>query len=203
MRTTADDAAPRPSAAELAAAATRRARTLVQRTQPSAHLTRVLDVVDEGVPLTTPHTAVSRTIEQLTGLRLGEVQTLAAVADGAHHHREIARRTGQPDAAAAATVDGLVARGSLARRHHPAETRPGATPTLVGLTSQGEAILRQAEAIQVRVLDAVVEALGSDQTDQVHAAGQAVRRTLAEPLVAGDARQITAGRWLTGAAEAS
>lgn len=114
-------------------------------------------------------------VEELTGLRLGELHTLIAVADGADHHREIARTIGQPDAAAAVIVDGLVKRRLLARHHHPAERNPYAEPTLVSLTARGHAVLGQSEAIRIRLLDAMTQSLDEAELEQVRAAADALR----------------------------
>ncbi len=114
-------------------------------------------------------------VEELTGLRLGELQSLTAVSEGADHYRTIARLTGQADAAAAATVEGLVRKGLLDQHHHPAETNAHAKPTLVHLTPRGEAVLGQSEAIRIRLLDTVAQSLDDVAIEQVRAAADALR----------------------------
>lgn len=121
-------------------------------------------------------------VEELTGLRLGELQTLTAVAEGADHHRTVARLTGQADAAAAATVAGLVRKGMLAQHHHPNERNAQATPTLVHLTPKGEAVLGQSEAIRIRLLDTVAQTVSAPELEQMRAAADALRlATRADP----------------------
>ena len=144
--------------------AARRARSAVRRAQPGNDLAETLDLVDQMTAMTRSQEQISRAIERLTGLRLGEMQTLQAVAEGADHPRAVARRTGQADAAAEATCDGLVGRGLLARHHHPLSR--GGRPRLIHVTETGRVALEQAEALQVRLFDAVVDSLeeiGSDQ----------------------------------------
>src|SRR5699024_4133458 len=117
-------------------------------------------------------------VERLTGMRLGEIQCLVAVAEGADHHRGIARTTGQVDAAAAATVAALVRKGALGRHHHPKTRNTSADPTLVHLTPTGRALLAQSEAIRVRLLDAVIDSLDGAAADDVRLAAQTLTQTL-------------------------
>ena len=117
---------------------------------------------------------VFSTIERLTDMRYGELEALTAVSDGADHHREVGRRTGQTDAAAAATVEGLVRRGLLAQHHHPEAPDDLSEPTLVHVTPAGTVALQQAEALQVRLLDSVLGSLDEEQTDRLRDAVQQV-----------------------------
>lgn len=138
---------------------TARARAELRNAAPSEHLATILALEESSDRLSAARTQVFGGVEELTGLRAGELQTLRAVADGADHHRDIARRTGQADAAAAATLDGLVGKGMLGRHAHPSEVDPSAPPTLVHLTDRGRAVLGQSEAISVRLLDRIVDSL--------------------------------------------
>ncbi|MEE6271858.1 hypothetical protein [Georgenia wangjunii] len=154
------------------------ARRFVQRRQPSEHLVQVLGLHDEADGVAASRQEIMRRVEGLTGMRLGEIEALAAVAAGAEHHREVARRTGQPDRAAAATVDGLVRRGALGRHRHPAEPDAAREPTLVHVTPRGEAALQQSEALRVRLLDAAVDTLGHEELTRVRAAATTLTDTL-------------------------
>ncbi|MFH5823609.1 hypothetical protein [Georgenia sp. AZ-5] len=158
-------------------AGARRLRSAVRRTEPTARLARTLHAVEDVAGVTRSQQQVFRTIERLTGLRHGELQTLTAVAGGATHHREVARRTGQVDAAAEATVDWLVGRGLLARHHHP-QAGASSEPTLVHVTASGTVALQQAEALQVRLLDSVLGALDEEESARLRAAVEQVQDTL-------------------------
>lgn len=172
--------ASRPGADDGPGPALARARRLVQRRQPSEHLPQVLDLHDEADGVAATRQEIMRRVEGLTGMRLGEIEALAAVAGGAKHHREVARQTGQADRAAAATVDGLVQRGALGRHRHPAE-RGAAAPTLVHLTPRGEAALQQSEALRVRMLDAAVDTLGHEEITRARAAATTLTDVLGAP----------------------
>ncbi|MEE6287155.1 MarR family winged helix-turn-helix transcriptional regulator [Georgenia sp. MJ173] len=136
-----------------------RARQELRNAAPSEHLATILDLEGGSDRLATARHQVLGGVEELTGLRAGELHTLLAVADGAEHHRDVARRTGQADAAAAATIDGLVRHGLLDRHHHPSEPNAEATQTLVHVTPRGQAVLGQSEAIRVRLLDKIAGSL--------------------------------------------
>jgi DNA-binding MarR family transcriptional regulator len=181
------DGAPDPGhPVDVDPAADRRARAAVQRAEPGADLTQTLDLVERMTAMTRSQEQISRAIERLTGLRLGELQALSAVAEGADHPRAVARRTGQADAAAEATVDGLCDRGLLDRHHHPL-ARGGGHPRLVHVTETGRVTLEQAEALQVRLLDAVVGSLDEVGADRVRDAV----RSMADAL---DPAQVSARR---------
>ncbi|TDE91605.1 hypothetical protein EXU48_15790 [Occultella glacieicola] len=98
----------------------------------------------------------------MTGMRAGELQVLVAVEDGAEHPRAIAALTGQLPEAAEVTVKALVARGLLGRHAHPAD--PSGEPGLVHVTPMGTAALEQAEAVQIRVVDALARTIGVERT---------------------------------------
>lgn len=151
------EAAPDPGPVVDVEAAARRARSAVQRARPGDDLVETLDLVDQMTAMTRSQEQISRAIERLTGLRLGELEALSAVAEGAEHPRAVARRTGQADAAAEATCHGLIARGLLGRHHHPLAR--GGRPQLVHVTEAGKVALEQAEALRVRLFDAVVDSL--------------------------------------------
>lgn len=155
-----------------------RARRELRHAAPSEHLATILSLETAIDPTVSTQTQVLGGVEELTGLRAGELHSLVAVADGADHYRVIARRTGQADAAAAATIDGLVRRGYLDRHHHPAEPNSDAAPTLVHLTARGHAVLGQSEAIRVRLLDKVIESLESVDLDTARSTVDALSNTL-------------------------
>jgi len=150
-------------------------RQALRTTAPGENVTTILELDADSSRLEQTRRIIVNGVEELTGLRLGELQTLTAVSEGADHHRTIARLTGQTDAAAAATVEGLVRKGLLARHHHPAEQRADAEPTLVHLTPKGEAVLGQSEAIRIRLLDAMARSLSESELEQVRAAADALR----------------------------
>lgn len=141
----------------------RRARSAVQRSDPSAHIVDTLDLVDEMAVMTRSREQIFRHVESLIGIRFGELQTVTAVAEGADHFREVARRTGQPDAAARVTVEGLVERGLLGRHAHD-RAGDGSEPGLIHVSPAGTVVLQQAQALHVRLVDAVVDTLDEGET---------------------------------------
>lgn len=175
-----DAGASSPEAAETDAVA--RARQVLRSTTPSAGIATILELDTGSETLASTRRQIVGGVEELTGLRLGELHALIAVADGADHHRTVARRTGQTDAAAAATVDGLVGKGALARHHHPAEPNADAPPTLVHLTARGEALLGQSEAIRVRLLDTIADTLGGTELEDVRAVADTLTQGIAGSL---------------------
>lgn len=159
-----------------------RAREVLRSTTPGTDMTAVFELdVDSGQREQARRLLVAG-VEELTGLRLGELQTLTAVAEGADHHRTVARLTGQADAAAAATVAGLVDRGMLARHHHPKEQNPAAEPTLVHITPKGEAVLVQSEAIRFRLLDTVAQTFSGPELEHMRVAADTLRVGTGEQL---------------------
>ncbi|WP_152233042.1 hypothetical protein [Georgenia ruanii] len=147
----------------------RRLRTAVQRSEPTGRLADTLELVEEMAAVTRSQEQIYAVIDRLTGLRFGELQALSAVADGADHARAVARATGQVDAAAEVTLDGLVRRGLLACHAHPAEPA-GGSASLVHLTPSGTVALQQAEALQVRLLDSVLASLDAEEAGRLRAA---------------------------------
>lgn len=150
---------------------------------PSGRLEEVLGLLDDLSEVATRSQALFRGIEQVTGLRVGELHVMLAVADGNCQVRDVARRIGQPDAAAATTVEGLVQRGMLRWHGHRTPTS-GDSPLGLRLTDIGAAVLEQTQGVQIRLLDALVGELGQHGAD-------AFRTTLR--AVAGVLR--TAGNW--------
>ena len=141
----------------------------MQRAEPTGRLADTLELVEQMAAVTRSQEQIYAVIERLTGLRFGELQALSAVADGAEHARAVARATGQVDAAAEVTLDGLVRRGLLARHPHPAEPA-GGSASLVHLTPSGTVALQQAEALQVRLLDSVLASLDAEESGRLRAA---------------------------------
>lgn len=154
-------------------------RATVRRTEPSGRLTDTLELVDRVGVLSDSRDHVFRTIEELTGLRLGELQAIEAVDDGADHPREVARRTGQTAAAATATCDGLVDKGLLGRHHHESAPQGGDEPGLVHVTAAGRVALGQVEALQVRLTDSVLAGLGEEEAQRLRTAVDHAGRRLA------------------------
>jgi len=150
-------------------------RRVLRATTPGTGLATILDLGAGAAQLDQTRHLMISAVEELTGLRLGELQALTAVAEGVDHYRAIARYTGQADAAAAATVEGLVRKALLGRHHHPAEPNSAAEPTLVHLTPKGQAVLGQSEAIRIRLLDTLAQSLSPTEIDQVRSAADALR----------------------------
>lgn len=178
-----------PLSDEDRAAVHERAMHVLRSTTPSQHVSDVLDVAEEAQFLATAREEIFGGVERLTSMRLGEIQTLVAVAEGAEHYRQVARATGQVDAAAAATVDALVRKGALARHRHP-RAGDGEALTLVHLTPRGSALMAQSEAIRVRLLDAVLDSLDAETSAGIRLAAQTLTQTLG---AAGVPRQLGRG----------
>lgn len=140
---------------------------------PGERLGDILELLDDLAVINRASEGLLRQVQELTGLRLGELQGLLAISQGAEHPRAVAAATGQVDEAATATLESLRVRGLIARHRHP-EAPQGAAPQLLHLTDLGVAALQQAEGIQVRVLEAVVLALGQRQTGQLRTSIQAL-----------------------------
>ncbi|UNX53671.1 MarR family winged helix-turn-helix transcriptional regulator [Georgenia sp. TF02-10] len=173
-----DVATPGPSASEQQSTeGVARLRLAIRRSIPSAEVHESLDLAERMLALTGARADLLPTTEELLGLRSGEIQTLTAVAGGCDHPRSIARRTGQLDAAAVVTVDSLVERGLLAR-HRDVRAPANADPALVHVTAAGEVVLRQAEALQLRLLDAVVDTLAEADGHLLREAMDRVEETL-------------------------
>lgn len=170
----------------------RRARSAVQRSDPSDHLVDTLDLVEEMAVMTRSREQIFRHIETLIGIRFGELQALTAVAEGADHFREVARRTGQPDAAARVTVEGLAERGLLGRHAHD-RADDGSAPGLIHVSPAGTVLLQQAQALQVRLVDAVVDTLDEGETLRLRESVAHVAETL-EPRLSPRLALTPAGR---------
>jgi DNA-binding MarR family transcriptional regulator len=143
---------------------------------PSRQLADVLEVLDDLAQVTTGATALFQGIEQVTGIRVGEIQVLLAVAHGADRVSHMAARIGQPAEAALVTVTGLVDRGLL-RWHRPPP--PGDDPVGLRLTDAGTALLEQSQAVQIRLLDTLVAELGQDGVGSLRANLRALARVFA------------------------
>jgi DNA-binding MarR family transcriptional regulator len=153
--------------------------------EPADRLGEVLGLLDELSELARAGETLARRLEAVSGLRTGELQALAAVADGADHPRAVARRTGQVDEAAAATVGSLVQRGLLGRHRHPASPAGAAGPSLVHLTEAGRVSLAQAQGLRIRALAAVVRELGDVEADGLRTTVLALGTALADDGAAG------------------
>ena len=135
--------------------------------RPGTSMTGVLALMDELALLAGAGEEVCRQVDELTGLRSGELQALLAVADGADRPAAVAVATGQVDEAAAATV--------LALRHRGLVTASGA---VLRLTEHGQVVRQQAEGLRIRVLHGVVSALGEQGTTALRSTVQALGSVL-------------------------
>ena len=152
---------------------------------PGDRLGDILELLDDLAAINRMSEGLLHQVQQLTGMRLGELQALLAVAQGADHPRAVAVATGQVDEAATATLESLIGRGLVGRHPHP-NAPEQAEPALLHVTDLGVAALQQAEGIQVRVLEAVVLSLGQRRTSQLRTSIQALSQVMGE---AGDVAQ--------------
>lgn len=143
-------------------------------TNPSSRLGDVLEVFDDLAHVATGATALFQGIEQVTGIRVGEIQVLLAVAHGTDRVSYVARRIGQPTDAALVTVTGLVDRGLL--RWHRSPATPDAR---LRLTDAGTVLLEQSQAVQIRLLDTLVAELGQAGVSNLRADLRALVRVFA------------------------
>lgn len=143
-------------------------------TEPSGRLEEVLGLLDELTEVARVSEGLFRGVEQVTGLRAGEVHVLLAVAHGTSAVREVARRIGELDDAAGATVESLIQRGLLAGNHRDDSRDDSSAAGFLHLTDQGAAVLEQIEGVQVRLLDTLVEALGQEGVRGFRATLQAI-----------------------------
>lgn len=135
--------------------------------RPVPSMAGVLDLMDDLAGLAGAAEGLRRRLEQLTGLRGGELQTLLAVSGGADRTEVVAERTGQVDEAAAATLRALQHRGLV--------TGPGTgLPEAWRLTDSGQVVHQQAEGLGIRVLHGVVGALGEEATGEFRSTVQAL-----------------------------
>ena len=145
---------------------------------PVDRLGDVLDLFDQLTGLARAGEELARRLEAVSGLRAGELQALAAVAEGASHARAVARRTGQVDDAGEATVGALVQRGLLARHRHPASPVAAGDLGLVHLTEAGRSVLAQAEGLRIRALASVVQVLDDAEADSLRTTVQSLGTAL-------------------------
>lgn len=138
-------------------------RDALRTTPPSGNITAVAGDLEPLPALFSNHRAAVVHVEELTGLRMGELHALLAVADGARTIPAVAEATGQVDPAAAATVEHLLGRGLLA-------VDGGG----LRLSASGTAAVQQAEAMHIRMADVVSTALGAERVEDVRAAAAAI-----------------------------
>ncbi|MEU7818193.1 hypothetical protein [Pseudonocardia sp. NPDC049154] len=146
----------------------------------AARASDVLELADQLDRLTRPTSLLSR-IEAMTGLRLGELEALLAVSEGADHARAVARATRQADTAAAATVQALQERALVGRHHHPAAAACLSEARMLHVTERGRIVVAQVEAIRIRMAEALVLALGEHRTRAIRASIEQLAGVLEEP----------------------
>lgn len=154
------------------------------RVEDAYELLRDLDRIRAGSD------GLMRGVEAATGLRAGEIQVLEAVGAGADHVRAVARRTGQPTAAARATISGLAQRDLLERRRHRAAPE-WAERAMLAVTETGRAVLGQAEALRLRLTDALLDAVGPGVAANLSESIRALTTVLA-PSTVGPGRRLDA-----------
>ncbi|MGY1772062.1 hypothetical protein [Blastococcus sp. SYSU D00813] len=154
---------------------------------PGDRLVTVLQLADELADVARGAARVVARVEQATGLRRGELAALVAVDEGAQHPRAVARRSGQVDDAGDVTTEALLRRGLLRRSAHPDAPSGAAGATALEVTETGRVVLQQAEGLRIRLLDAVVGALGPRDTAVLRAAVRALAGALDDAAAAGDA----------------
>jgi len=116
-------------------------------TEPGGRLGEVLGLLDELTEVARASEGLFRGVEQVIGLPADEVHALLAVAYGTSPVREVARRIGELDDAADATVESLIGRGLLARNHRDASRNGSTAPGFLQLTDQGAALLEQIQGV--------------------------------------------------------
>jgi len=137
--------------------------------RPEASMTGVLALMDDLALLAGAGEEVRRQVDELTGVRSGELQALLAVADGADRPAAVAEATGQVDDAASATVEALRRRGLVTRAP-------------LRLTESGRVVQQQAEGLRIRVLHGVVSALGEQATGELRSTVQALGSVLSQQV---------------------
>jgi hypothetical protein len=143
--------------------------------RPGTSMTGVLALMDELALLAGAGEEVRRQVDELTGLRSGELAALLAVADGADRPAAVAVATGQVDEAAVATILALRRRGLVT----------GASAAALQLTEHGQVVRQQAEGLRIRVLHGVVSALGEQETASLRSTVQALGSVLSPELPRG------------------
>ncbi len=132
---------------------------------PSDRVGDVLGLLDDLSVVVELADRLLRGIEQLTGLRPGEIRVVLALSAGARPLDEVARQIGESDPATVGAVDDMVGRGVLERRTADDES--------VRLTETGVALLEQIQGVQVRLLDALADAAGESGVQVVRTTLQA------------------------------
>lgn len=132
---------------------------------PSDRVSHVLGLLDDLAAVVGVSDRLMRGIQQLTGLRPGEIRVVLALSPNAQPLDEIARRLGEIGPATANTIDGLVKRGVL-RRTNDGES--------IGLSETGAATVEQLQGVQIRLLDALADAAGESGVQVVRATLQAL-----------------------------
>ena len=148
-------------------------------TDPSQRLDDVLDLLDDLALVAAGSATLFSSIEQVTGLRIGEIQVLLAVAHGTDRADLVAARTGQPNDAALATIARLVDSGLLLRWHAQSGAGDGdGSAATLRLTESGVAVFEQAEAVRIRLLGMLAAELGREGVEALRAGLRAFARVL-------------------------
>lgn len=147
-------------------------------TDPSRRLGDVLDLLDDLAQVAAGSAPLFSSIEQVTGLRVGEIQVLLAVAHGADRAAMVASRTGQPNDAALATIARLVNSRLLVRHADGAAGDGDGTAATLRLTDPGMAVFEQAEAVRIRLLGMLAAELGREGVEALRAGLRAFARVL-------------------------
>lgn len=129
---------------------------------PMGDLGATVEILDRLDRLRSVGDRLRRGLEALTALSSSQLLILGALESGLAHPRHVGRAVGMDTAAVEATVPGLVDKGLVVSALDPA-----ARMTSLHLTDAGQALLTQAEAVQIRVTDALLQQAGPDGVSEV------------------------------------
>lgn len=130
--------------------------------EPRSPAGEAVGLLEEATNVVNAASWVFSGIEQVTGLRLGQLRVVRAVARGAMSAGDVARRVGELDASANATIASLIKAGYLTQeRGDPGG--PFVSTDVVRLTEVGVVLLDQIAAVQLRLLDTLVVTLDDNE----------------------------------------
>ncbi|WP_019147410.1 MarR family winged helix-turn-helix transcriptional regulator [Timonella senegalensis] len=101
-------------------------------------------------------------LEQFTSIKTSQHLVLQALSRGVTHPRHIGKQIGMDVAAVQVTVEKLEEKGLVS-----IDERQGSRIIEVTLTHAGEAALSQAEAVQFRALDAILQQISTEDLERL------------------------------------